>query len=90
MKQFILACVLVLCTGCVTANRPEPVDYAQLYNNAMVALSVAEQGLATWELIATIQGTMTEAEISSHKQVWLERINSLRTQVEILATAMEK
>jgi len=87
MKRLTCIVLLLALSGCITTG-PKPVDYAQLYNNAVIALSVAEQGLATWELLATIQGRMTDAEISAHALVWKEKISALRLQVESLQKAI--
>lgn len=86
MKRILLIALLLLASGCQTFQKPPSVevDYAQLYNNAVVALSVAEQGLATWELLATLQGKLTDEEIKTKSALWQMRIDTLRIQVEAL------
>ena len=82
-KRLFLLAALLVCVGCQTTAGPQ-IDYAQLYNNAQIALAVAEQGLATWELLASVQGRLTSAEIAARRTAWELRIAELRSQLEYL------
>ena len=43
-----------------------------------------EQGLQTWELLATISGRLTDAEIATQRATWERHIAAMRSVVEAL------
>ena len=89
--RFFLPILLIasslLPTGCATLRGTSLTSAERqtlLYQNALTALSVVEQGLQTWELLAAIQGKLSDEEIAAQREVWNSHIAALRAVVTAL------
>ena len=82
----VSATLLLPMAGCASPSSATQTSLtrAEVYRNALTALAVMEQGLQTWELLATISGRLTDAEIASQRATWERHIAAMRSIVEAL------
>ena len=84
MKKLLLVSILLTLSACATfRTAPAPTDITKLYGDAVIALSVAEQGLETWTLLAKISGH-DDAYIAKRREVWMAHIRALQAQLSSL------